>query len=336
VTRSKPKTKAPAKARRAPAKKRMPRDEEGASFAGFHVFDLYLNCPWKGFLRHGLGIEPRVIPNPLAVGVAVHEARAEFYRSGGSLKLAEKKITGYFARADLEFEEDGLRILLKDRALNMLRAWVVQYGREDFDRYEILEVERYFELPIPGLPGFVFTGRIDDIRRESKPPHRTLIFDMKTSGYSKTLTEDSFRWGDQSTGYWAGAEKVLGLHVDAIKPDIVYFPRASKDPSKIECLRTVEVVRRPKDIDQFLGGVRQTYSEIAQKLSAIAKGADPRMLFPRNTHYCVSYGHNCEYAGICRLDSTLEGKAPKMFFRAGAKGGVKTLRKLILDSLAEC
>jgi hypothetical protein len=40
--------------------------------------------------------------------------------------------------------------------------------------------------------------------------------------------------------------------------------------------------------------------EISQKIQGVAEGYDPIQLFDRNTSWCTSYNHPCEYMGICR------------------------------------
>lgn len=251
------------------------------------------------------------------------------------MKAAEKAVQDYIKNPEVRLESEGLDLVVERRALAMVHAWILQQGMRDLEEYEMLAVEQLLETPVPGLPSHRFTGRVDDVRRERRKLKRVLVFDLKTSGYSETLTSDSFQSGDQSTGYLWLTKAALKLDPAAVVLDMIYWKRDSPDPSKIRCSRPIEVFRKPREIEQFQMAVAQKYSEISQKITAFARGSDPRALFCRNTHYCVAYGHVCEYSGICRSEALLRREAPPAFFVVREKGSIRTLREMILDRLAE-
>lgn len=264
-------------------------------------------------IRFVLGIEPRETPLPLVHGGSFHAGRAAWYRTKGNARKAASACAEYYEDPRIQLPEESLKGTLIRRAQDLLNVWIVKVGQADFAKFDILEVERYFEVAVPGLKGFVFTGRIDDIRRD-RESKLIYIYDAKTSGYSETLTMDSFLYGDQATGYLWGAQEALGYKIAGIRPDIAYWPRGSQDPAKIRCSRPITVTRSPDDVRQFQLGIMQLYAEIAQKYAALKGGADPRALFSRNTHYCVAYGHVCEFADICRSKSLAQRNVSKAFF----------------------
>jgi hypothetical protein len=96
-------------------------------------------------------------------------------------------------------------------------------------------------------------------------------------------------------------------------PDIAYWNKAAKSTANIHCFRGDIVERTPTRIKQFLGGIAQLQTEIAQKVEAFKEGYDPYVLFQRNTHYCNAFFKPCEFAEICDGDITKMTRLPISF-----------------------
>ena len=266
------------------------------------------------------------------IGGAFHAAKATYYRTKGDLDEALEAVDQFFDDESIELEEESQRATLIRRTRSMMSSWAGSHGFKDFRRYEILGIEKYVEVPVPGLPSFVFTGRLDLLVRD-RETKLVSILDSKTSGYSITLTADGVLYGDQATAYvWLGSE-LLGERISSFIPDITYWSRNSTDVSKILNSRPIVVLRTDEDVVGFKLGIAQLFSEIAQKTAALSQGSDPRQLFRRNTHYCISYGHVCEFADECRSRRILRGESSSLF-KKGKGHPLGDLGKHVTDRMA--
>jgi hypothetical protein len=292
---------------------KLPEIRSEGSSAGFHFADLFNNCQWKFYLRFVLGLEPARKALPLLFGSAFHYGVGCFYVTGDpelSLDAARRSLVDQ--KGHLEQPEILDAQLLRLNAL--LAKWIGTRGQEDLRTYEILGVEQEIKAPVPGLPGFEFTGRLDMVGRSRRSGFLQIV-EHKTSGYSITLTEDSLHYGDQATAeIWLAQYHWPKEHVDCVVPDIAYWPRASTKSEAINCYRGSLITRSKEDIRGFQLGISQLFSEISQKHAALAKGRDPQGLFRRNTHYCVTFGRVCEYAEVCRDNRVYHG-TPAGFVR---------------------
>lgn len=238
-------------------------------------------------------------------------------------------------RQSLEEFRDGIEgnpDEIENRTRLMLLSWIAKVGAQHLEEIDIVGVEREITIPVEGLPGYRFTGRVDLIYRWKKQKKRgpVTIDETKTAGYSPTLTLDALYYGDQPSAYYALVERGLGLQVDCVRPDVTYWHRTSADTSKIQHYSPYSIRRTKAEIDQFMVGIAQLYMEIGQKIQAVSEGMDPH-IFRRNTHYCVSFGRVCEFADICREPKVLTGKVPIGFRRV--KRTLAEIDTLVLDEI---
>jgi len=269
-----------------------------ASNCGFHFANLYQCCQRKFFIKFVIRPAAKYVSASLLYGVAVHEGCATFYKTK-SMDKAKAKVIAELKKVKTLFEhfEEYQTALLRGPIL--VAHWVVSQGALDLKRYNIISVEGDFSQELPGMPGFVFTGRMDIVVQDKKTL-KYYVIDHKTSSSSKDLTENGVKYGDQATGYIWLASKQLNVKIEGMIADILYWHKIAKSESNIDCFRGEVVTRSPRDIHAFLQGLKQVFSEISQKVAAYRKGMDEDMLFPRNTYYCMSYGKPCEFASICR------------------------------------
>lgn len=93
----------------------------------------------------------------------------------------------------------------------------------------------------------------------------------------------------------------MGEKVNWALPDVAYWNTGSMNAANISFHRPSEPIYRSKEeIIDFEEGLRQHMIELSQRKEALTSGASLSTTFRRNTTYCVSYGHTCEYAHLCR------------------------------------
>ncbi|MBM4355834.1 MAG: PD-(D/E)XK nuclease family protein, partial [Deltaproteobacteria bacterium] len=225
----------------------LPDIRSGSSEAGYHFASLFDLCQWKFFLKFIVGLEPEKKAAPLLFGSAFHYGAAAFYvlkDVDEAISLAGKALR---ASAD-EMEDPGKLNAMTQRLTVLLGKWISVLGVKDLEQYDIIDVEREINVPVPGLKDFYFTGRLDAVVRDKRTGLLSII-EKKTSGYSIQLTEDALHYGDQVTGQIWLAEHYYGERIQAVIPDIAHWPKASVNPSLIRPYRGALITRSKDDIE---------------------------------------------------------------------------------------
>ena len=286
-----------------------------ASYAGFHVHQVYQSCRRQFYFTHVLNLKPKHTPPPLTFGSAFHEGKATFYTTGSeakALKVGKQEITSRLK----EFEDAGLGKDSQYRVVILLQKWIQEYGKYDLQNGDILGVELELEAPIPNLKGFKATGRADLVIRY--PNLGVIINDTKTTGFSISLTDEVFFNSDQATMYTWLVEHNLKVKVAGVRPDIACWSWLSKNPSDIRYGRGSIVRRTKEDVDEYKKGLTQLASEISQRITAVKNGTDPLLAFERNTANCIQYNRVCPFLSICRTSVSAES-IPGNFKRGDSK-----------------
>ena len=279
------------------------------SAAGFHFASLYNCCERKWYLRFLKGWSPKMTAKPLIMGSAFHEGKAEWYKGHGEAVAIQ------VANRIIEESEEEMRPEDFDevsfRVPHFLHYWIERFGEQDLRQYKVLAVEKELKVPVLDT-GFIMTIRPDTILQDR---YNGLIFIMetKTSGFSSRITGEAVYYGDQATAYAWGVRKVMGLDVYAVQPDIAYWNKSTRSLENMKFERTDLVFRDEERCLRFEKGIAQTFSEMSQKARAWQEGVDPWELFPRNTHYCLSFSTPCDYAEVCHKDCEAIKKAPRGF-----------------------
>jgi hypothetical protein len=258
-------------------------------------------------LRYLYQISTKFTAVPLINGSAFHEGKAEFYLTKSEKKAISKCKSEIKARRK-EFQDEADYFEVIDRCPQLLSNWILELGKEDLKRFKIVGVEREFKILVPGT-NFYMTVRIDFIGDDKSSLDR-YIYETKTSSFSEKTTKFGVYYGDQATIYTWAVETALKKKIAGVVPDIAYWNKAAKSSGNIHCFRGDIIERGPTRIKQFLGGVAQLQSEIAQKVEAFKEGYDPYVLFQRNTHYCNAFFKPCEFGEICNGDITKMTRLP--------------------------
>lgn len=296
------------------------------SASGFHYVNLYQCCPRKFFFRYVKGWRPKQTPQALVFGSAFHEAKATFY-----LKKSEKRAIevgmGVLEEARAEVGDEAISKEMAWRLPHLVHYWVERLGQSDLAAYKVLAVEKQLEVPIKGTP-WVMTIRPDAIL-QCKSTGLKFVMETKTSGFSHRLTMEAVVLGDQATAYLWGVQKMLYPDVYAVIPDVAYWNSRSRDLGNIQMVRGDIAMRGEFAIEMFEMSMAKLFTEVNQRMAAV-KTMDERVLFPRNSYYCLSYSKQCEYAMFC-LESTKGKKCPHGFSQDKGK---KELGDLVDDSIA--
>ena len=280
------------------------------SASGFHFINLYQCCPRKFFLRYGLGWRVKITPEPLVAGGAFHEGKATFYLTGNEKKAIREGL-GYaeLAKGELDSKETYERILF--RTENLLHYWIEQIGKQDLIQYKPVMVEKELVVPV-GDTGFKMTMRPDAVL-EDRYNKQQYVMETKTSGFSHRVTAEAVYYGDQATAYLWGLRKVTKLKPYAVLPDIAYWRKEDRNVQNIKFIRSDLVFRDEYQTQLFENSMKQLFQEVTQKMVAVKKGYNPDVLFPRNSYYCLSYSHPCEYSMICQKDCKGMKRVPSGF-----------------------
>ena len=288
------------------------------SSLGFHYMNLFQCCQRKFYLKYFLRIVPRHIHPALVQGSAFHEGKAAFYLSKSkSDRVRERSAIdvalSILLESKTELANEDIYKDLEFRLPNLLHYWITETGLRDIRNYRILYVEKQLEVPILDT-AYKMTIRPDTILEDNQNG-LIYIMETKTSGFSHRVTSEAVFFGDQATSYIWGARKALGLDVYGCVPDISYWNKNTNDVKNIKNIRGDIVTRDQYACASFEKGVAQVLSEINQKALAYRSGHDPWVLFPRNSHYCLSYSTPCDYVGVCYWDCEKLKNLPSEFRR---------------------
>lgn len=298
------------------------------SSAGFHFMNLYQCCPRKFYFRYLKGWRNQFTAEPLVKGSAFHEGKATFYLTKNRKKAIDIAV-GIIEESKKELASEETYFRIKEQVPILLTHWFDAFGDYDLKNYDVVAVEKELKVPLEGSD-FVMTIRPDTILR-SKAEKYVFIMETKTSGFSHRITNEAVYFGDQATSYVWGVRKVMGLDVYGVIPDIAYWNSKAKDQSNIQMIRGDVIFRDEERCRNFEIQVKQILTDISQRAEAYKRRVNPWALFPRNSHYCLSFSTPCDFSEICHKDCEKMKKAPDGFMK---EGGVRKLGGYVEDAIS--
>jgi len=193
--------------------------------------------------------------------------------------------------------------------IGMLRKWIDTWGEYDRKHYEILGIEKTYEVPFgPKGAEMTFTVRLDRIYKD-KETSTIHAVESKTTGWSLIKMFENTARGDQITAQlWALSKMEPDWNCHSAIIDVLY------NRGKVfQCDRPGPSVYRSKDaLRIFELGMWSTIVEITQKVKALKAGTPWPVLFPLHRNYCRLFG--CEYEPLC--DTNVKpGETPPGFKR---------------------
>ncbi len=297
------------------------------SASGFHFVNLYQSCPRKWYFRYLKGWQNKIVAQPLVLGGAFHEGKAEYYRGQGEGKAIQVAMDVVEkSKKELEIQDlDEIRFKIP----HLLHYWIEVFGKQDRKAFKFLAIERQWEVPIEGTP-FTMTIRPDTVVKD-KSSDLVMIMETKTSGFSSRITEEGVQYGDQATAYLFGVNKMTKWKPYAVLPDIAYWNSKTRNLDNMKMTRGDLVFRDEERQRNFEKGIGQLFLEMSQKAKAYEEGFDPWVLFPRNSYYCMSFSRACEFADVCGFDCENRIKKPPVGFRK--IGGIKKIGGYVEDAI---
>lgn len=276
----------------------MSNKEQRESAAGYHYYETFTQCPRKGYLRYILGLKPQYTSQHLIFGGAMHEAIGWYYTNRNGLPPnelidgAQQKLHDEIVAQREKYEKEEQFEENLEKGEVMLNTWHNTWYQHDRENYELVEVEKQYNVYVGPNEEFIFTARPDRIMRDPLNG-RYYVFDVKTTGWSVPGTYASVDCQDQMTSYlWILQRSHPDWVIAGAVPDIIY-----KRKSVVKAERPGLIYRSKDAIIQFEMGLYGKILEVSQKYQSL-DDFPAEVLFPRNGAQCAKFG--CEYNLICR------------------------------------
>lgn len=250
-------------------------------------------------MRYLKGFRNDMTAKPLVQGSAFHEGTAAYYLGKSEKKSIQIALSIVEEEKEHMRQEDYEDVLF--RIPHFIHYWIEQFGKRDLAEFDIIAVEEELKVPLLDT-GYIMTIRPDAIVRVKSNHDLVYIMEKKTSGFSHRVTSEAVYYGDQATAYIWGVRKMMQIPVYAVQPDIAYWNKQTRDLSNMKFIRGDLVFRDEYQTDCFERGMAQLFLEVSQKAEAYKQGFDPWTLFPRNSHYCLSFSTPCDFAEVCMKD----------------------------------
>jgi hypothetical protein len=197
-------------------------------------------CDTRVALRHIHGRNSLEEAAAAKAGQAAHASLAVYLqtrsRDGALVKFAYE-----YAAWSQETTPDPLtgdpvpRVADDDRLSfkNLVRVLEEWYSREPLRQYrwEILDIEKGFELPIDDTGELIFTGRLDVIVRDLDTGGLWVV-DHKTRSSITDWWKDKFVMDSQMSGYAWAASKLYGEPVTGVYINALEFRKLPSGPKK--------------------------------------------------------------------------------------------------------
>lgn len=160
----------------------------------------YRTCKrqWQLTSRNKFHLRPMITPPAFATGTLFHEGLASLYLGSPLEKTME------FVRKEMRSETDTC-------LLAMIPGYYKNVLFDDLDRFDVLDIEHKFSIPIPELD-IEICGSIDMIVRE-RATNKIFGFEHKTA---KNFRDSSFLWMDEQPRVYTVA---LLQYIDKLNSD---------------------------------------------------------------------------------------------------------------------
>lgn len=243
--------------------------DTGQSRSGYHRLEVLMECPRKFGYREVLKLRPHVLPRPLALGTAGHNALAAYY-GGENYKGVLKKA------------EDSWAFVVPE-VHRIMESYVKQFFHESF---ETLAVEREFQIKIDG---FDFTRRVDRVLLDRG---KAYVMDHKFTG-RPDLRQISNREDPALFTQAVVAQETFENELG--------YPFGGVIVNMIQTKAPYTVVRQqPKFFDGLLKEARTDLGYWLAMANRFVRTDRPVATWPKSWRCQGRYSH-CEYAVLCRF-----------------------------------
>jgi PD-(D/E)XK nuclease superfamily len=268
----------------------------------------YKTCPRSYFIRHVLGWTGIGTGLALVFGSAWHNAQDVIWEYGKKIdhrdlgELAaqafNKTWTAEGLPVDIPLESEGYyapRTPLIAR--EMLEGYIESRGKMIMNS-EVVAIEQPFAVPIPGMPGHWYIGRLDKVVDFNS---QRLVLEHKsttayaTQGNFRTDYVDSWFMSAQVKGYQFGAGLYYG-NVNAVWVDAALVHKKVHNAFKF-----IPIAHNYTLLSEWLEGTKQWVREISQEEEDYrGVGELTPGMFKKNEESCFGKYGACPYIDICR------------------------------------
>jgi hypothetical protein len=285
----------------------IPPPEERSKCYDNTKISTYKTCGRKYFLRHRMHWKPSGTGLALIFGLSWHDGQDIVWKHAKSFSQADLTDLAFLAfkktwtnngqpeeiSLDMEFRYSPR---MPSTAYEMYDEYTKARWRM-LQECKVVAIEQPFAVPMPGLPGHWYIGRLDKVVDYNV---QRLILEHKTTtayatiGNFRTDYVDSWYMSAQVKGYeWGGNlyyEKVNGVWVDAA---LVH--------KKIhDAFKFIPVSHSFPLLEEWIQGTREWIRQISGEEDKFeAEGLTPD-IFRKNEESCFGKYGPCEFIDICR------------------------------------
>lgn len=247
------------------------------------------------------GLKPVKKSSSLSLGSLLHQSFEMFYNGFNIIdvvKYIADTMDEEIAKASPTEIED-----LTISKYTLVGMWV--HSPFKLDGFSKIEPEKEFRIPIPGMRGVLYVGKIDGLVTDLKG--KLWIRELKSTSLPFHMFEAKSRYSAQTTGYvWAMRQlgiPVVGIIYDYIKKPLLrknvredmhqFGNRIIKDYQTRPDIyyRRHQSYRTNDDLGLFENDLRSVARDIRNRAK------DRR--WHRNTDQCWNYNQQCQYYPIC-------------------------------------
>jgi hypothetical protein len=258
----------------------------------YTTLDTFLQCRRKYYYMMVRHLRSKTTAPALEFGNCMHQALAEYYRSGLEASLAKWRET----YRDREGEE--LRTVYNGE--KMLRGYAQVYMNEPFKVVEVggkKAIEIGFVVPVGNI---LYAGRLDTLVDWNGD---LCVLEHKTSGYLYAANYfKQFNPNLQIDGYIYGAEAYAGRKCFGAVVNAIEVWKDLKRPTEKSKKLEDHYARNPENrsapqLADFAKQVQAIVIDITNcEQAGTSLGKDA---YYQNKHQCMSYNYACPYKDLC-------------------------------------
>ena len=243
--------------------------------SGFHYYNLYRSNPAAWYHKYILGLRPAKTKPPLLFGGAMHDTLEVYYTNGCNIEMAIDRFRRFMADRSNDYEDPAKYMEDFNRGPKMLQVFHDKVGKDDKEKYEIIECEKPYLVPIgPPTSPMLFSVRPDRVFRD-KTTGVVTPMESKTTGWSLDGMFKNTERGGQVTSYiWALKKSHPEWNVEGCMIDVIY-----NRGNVYDARRPGKAFRNPYQLMLWEMGMYGTIVELTQKVLTLETTPWP-LLFP--------------------------------------------------------
>lgn len=268
----------------------------------------YKSCPRSYFIRHKLGWRPQGTATALIFGLSWHDAQDIIWEYKDKFKPDE--LAALAASAfNKTWESNGMPLDISVEREAQFAPRTPSIAHEMLYEYcqsrqhilkgsELVAIEQPFAVPIPGMPGHWYIGRLDKV--VDYQAQRLVIEHKTTTAYAiqgnfRGDYVDSWFMSAQVKGYQFGAGLYYGT-VNSVWVDAALVHKKIHDAFKF-----ISVSHNYTLLEEWLQNTVRWITEISNEEERYAElGELAPGMFKKNDESCFGKFGACPYIDICR------------------------------------